>query len=59
MRTDPKRKRKAQSSKRKRNGQQTKKTKPAAINIAYLDAIIAQHEQQTTGGSHHAENTSQ
>ena len=58
MRTDNKRNRKAQSNKRKRPGQ-TKQTKPAAINIAYLDAIIAQHEQQTTGGSHHAENTSQ
>ena len=59
MRTDNKRNRKGQSSKRKRNGQQTKQTKPAAINTAYLDAIIAQHEQQTTGGSHHAESTSQ
>ena len=59
MANDPKRKRKAQSSKRKRTGQQTKQTKPAPVNTAYLDAIIAQHEQQTTGGSHHAESTSQ
>ena len=49
MRTDNKRNRKGQSSKRKRNGQQTKQNKPAAVNTAYLDAIIAQHEQQTGG----------
>ena len=49
MANDPKRKRKAQSSKRKRPGQQTKKNPPAAVNTAYLDAIIAQHEQETGG----------
>ena len=50
MRTDNKLKRKAQSSKRKLTlGQQTKQTKPAAVNTAYLDAIIAQHEQETGG----------
>ena len=49
MRTDPKRKRKAQSSKRKRTGQQTKQTKAAPVNTAYLDALIAQHEQETGG----------
>ena len=49
MRTDNKRNRKGQSSKRKRNGQQTKKTKPAPVNTDYLDALIAQHEQETGG----------
>ena len=49
MANDPKRKRKAQASKRKRPGQQTKQTKPAPVNTDYLDALIAQHEQETGG----------
>ena len=51
MRTDPKRKRKAQSSKRKRTGQQTRKTqiRLEAAEHERLEAIIADYESKQRG----------